>query len=622
MLLKSSFLAQRLFLGLLLVTSISAQARAGRTNNVPSIERPANPIKGQYIFTFDETLVTPEEAQAAAEELTEHLHATLLFVYDGGFLGFAASGLNDGRAVAIGTDRRIKSVAQDGQIEMDAVQNNAQWDLDRLDTHPRVYDTRYVQSTTGQGVNVYVIDTGIRTSHVEFGGRATQDFTAINDGFGASDCNGHGTHVAGTVGGTTFGVAKGVRLHAVRVLDCNGSGSASGVIAGIDWVTKNHQKPAVANMSLSSGAYSPTDDAVRASIAAGVTYVAAASNSDADACTRSPARTPEVLTVAASDINDVRASFSNWGACVDLFAPGVDILSAWLTSDTASARLNGTSMASPHVAGVAALYLQRNPTASPAAVTQAILGASTPNLIQDPNGSPNRFLYSLVVPLDTAFEEVPPPPGVTPKQVAVGSANNIWLLDTVGRHYKWNGSGWTSLSCCVSELAASSDGALWATNPPDSLRVLRWTGSVWAFNIPTGMKQVTIANANTIWGLDPTGYLYRYTGSAWEQKICCVDRISIGEDGVMWATNPADDLRVLEWNGTSWNAFTRPKGMIYVSVGNASNIWGLDPSNHVFKFNGSSWAPVLGSLVQISAAADGTVWGIGTNGQIQRFVGP
>jgi hypothetical protein len=307
---------------------------------------------------------------------------------------------------------------------------------------------------------------------------------------------------------------------------------------------------------------------------------------------------------------------------VDLFAPGVDIVSAWNTGDTDTASLNGTSMAAPHMAGVAALYLQKFPTAAPAAVTQALLDGSTQNVIQAPKGSPNRFLYSLLVPLETAFEVVPPPPGVTPKQVAVGSASHIWLLDTEGRHYTWTGSGWDFQRCCVSELAASSDGALWATNPPDNMRVLRWTGTEWAFDIPTGMKQVTIANANTVWGLDTTGYLYRYTGSAWEQKICCVDRISVGEDGVLWATNPADNLRVLQWNGTSWDAFLRPAGMIYVSVGNASYIWGLDPNNRVFKFNGSSWAPVLGSLYQISAAADGTVWGIGGNAEIQRFVGP
>lgn len=620
--LKLSLLARRLSLGLLLAISVSAHARAGRSNSVPDIVRPENPIEGQYIFLFDETQVTPDEVPALAEELTAHLHATLLYVYDGSLLGFAAGALNDGRAVAIATDKRIKSVAQDGSIELDAVQTNAQWDLDRLDTHPRVYDTRYVQSTTGQGVNVYVIDTGIRASHVEFGGRVTPAFTAINDGLGADDCKGHGTHVAGSIGGITRGVAKGTRLYSVRVLDCNGSGSVGGVLAGVDWVTKNHQKPAVANMSLGGGANSLIDDAVRASIAAGVTYVVAAGNDNVDACTKSPARTGEALTVAASDINDTRAWFSNWGACVDLFAPGVDIDSAYNTGDAAIARLSGTSMAAPHVAGVAALYLQKFPTATPAAVTQALLDGTTPNVIQDPAGSPNRFLYSLVIPLDTAFEVVPPPAGVTPKQVAVGSANNIWLLDTVGRHYKWNGAGWDYKSCCVSELAASSDGALWATNPPDSMRVLRWTGTSWAFNIPTGMKQVTIANANTIWGLDTTGYLYSYTGSSWSQKICCVDRISVGQDGALWATNPADSLRVLEWNGTSWNAFTRPAGMVYVSVGSASNIWGLDPSNRVFKFNGSAWAPVLGSLVQISAAADGTVWGIGTNGQIQRFVGP
>jgi aqualysin 1 len=217
-------------------------------------------------------------------------------------------------------------------------------------------------------VNAYIIDTGIRLDHVEFTGRLIGGFDAITSGGSANDCNGHGTHVAGTVGGTVYGVAKAVKLSPIRVLDCNGSGTTSGVIAGVDWVAANHVKPAVANMSLGGGASTALDDAVRNSIAAGVTYAVAAGNGDfigrqQPACNYSPARVREALTVGATTSSDAKASWSNYGECVDLFAPGVSITSAWHTSNTATNTISGTSMASPHVAGVAALYLEANPSA-------------------------------------------------------------------------------------------------------------------------------------------------------------------------------------------------------------------------------------------------------------------
>jgi subtilisin family serine protease len=243
-------------------------------------------------------------------------------------------------------------------------------------------------------VNAYIIDTGIRRTHTQFGGRAVIGFDAINDGRNTNDCNGHGTHVAGTVGGSTYGVAKAVRLFAVRVLSCSGSGSTSGVIAGVDWVTANHIKPAVANMSLGGGVSSALDTAVRNSIAAGVTYAIAAGNSNTNASNSSPARVAEAITVGASTQTDARASFSNFGSVVDIFAPGSGIRSSWFTSDTATASLSGTSMASPHVAGVAARFLQSNTTASPATVRNAIVNAATLNhLSAIPSGTANRLLF-------------------------------------------------------------------------------------------------------------------------------------------------------------------------------------------------------------------------------------
>jgi subtilisin family serine protease len=243
-------------------------------------------------------------------------------------------------------------------------------------------------------VRVYVIDTGIRTAHTQFGGRASNVFDAF--GGNGADCNGHGTHVSGTVGGSTYGVAKSALLRGVRVLDCNGSGSTSGVIAGVDWVTNNHINPAVANMSLGGGASSALDTAVNNLSNSGVTIAVAAGNSNANACNSSPARAANAITVGSTTITDARSSFSNFGTCVDLFAPGSGILSSWFSSNTATATLSGTSMASPHVAGAAALYKQANPSASATTIRNALVNNATTNVISNVGtGSPNRLLYTL-----------------------------------------------------------------------------------------------------------------------------------------------------------------------------------------------------------------------------------
>ncbi len=240
-------------------------------------------------------------------------------------------------------------------------------------------------------MHAYVIDTGIRTTHTDFGGRATFDYNSVD--VVNTDCNGHGTHVAGTIGGRAYGVAKGVRLHAVKVLNCLGSGTTAGVIAGVDWVTANKIRPAVANMSLGGGANTALDDAVRRSIASGVTYTIASGNSGASTgCNYSPARVTEGLTVNNSDIDDNRASSSNQGPCTDLFAPGRMITSAWHTTDTAANTISGTSMAAPHVAGAAALYLATHPAATVAQVNNAILSTATAGRIT--GGSPNLLLFT------------------------------------------------------------------------------------------------------------------------------------------------------------------------------------------------------------------------------------
>ena len=328
----------------------------------------------------------------------------------GHFYEHALSGFSlcmpEAGARALANEPNVELVEQDQIMRANVTQTPATWGIDRIDQRNLPLDNSYTYNFTGAGVHAYIIDTGIRATHQEFAGRIGDGFTAINDGRGTNDCNGHGTHVSGTVGGTTYGVAKEVTLHPVRVLSCLGFGSNSGVIAGVDWVRLNHLSPAVANMSLGGGISTALDTAVANSIASGVTYAIAAGNSNADACNSSPARVPTALTVGATTNTDERSSFSNFGTCVDIFAPGSDITSSWNGSDTDTNTISGTSMATPHVAGVAALYLSQFPGSNPAAVATGLTNNATSGIVGNPGpGSPNRLLHSLFGEVTVVFSD-------------------------------------------------------------------------------------------------------------------------------------------------------------------------------------------------------------------------
>jgi len=366
-------------------------------NNGKFHRHPGKRIANNYIVVLDQD-ATPDGDDALVAADADNVILTtrtgrVKHVFAHAINGFSAE-MSEDEALAVADDPRVAYVEEDAEMEIVTTQTNATWGIDRIDQAALPLSTTYTFTTTGSGVNAYVIDTGIRITHTQFGGRASVAFDAIGDGRNGIDCNGHGTHVSGTIGGSTFGVAKSVRLFAVRVLDCNGSGTTSGVIAGVDWVTAHHASPAVANMSLGGGASTALDTAVNNSIASGVTYAIAAGNSNVNANTSSPARVAAAITVGSSTRTDARSSFSNFGSVVDIFAPGSSITSAWVTSDTATNTISGTSMATPHVAGVAARYLQTHTTASPATVRNAIVAAANLNRLSGiPSGTANRLLF-------------------------------------------------------------------------------------------------------------------------------------------------------------------------------------------------------------------------------------
>lgn len=387
------------------VLALSVSLALCSTASAAELLRTPNRIEGQYIVVFNpDRLHAPAgidrarglaiATENAAVDLAARFGGNVETLYRHALQGFVMRAPEHVIARML-KDPRIAFIEEDGVVTTSATQSGATWGLDRVDQRALPLNGTYVYDYTASNVRAYIIDTGILASHSDFGGRVLSGYTAINDGRGSTDCNGHGTHVAGTVGGATWGVAKSVRLVPVRVLGCSGSGTNSGVIAGIDWVRTNHVKPAVANMSLGGGASSAVDTAVNNLSNAGVTVVVAAGNSNASACNYSPARAASAVTVGSTTSTDARSSFSNYGSCLDIFAPGSSIRSAWYTSTTATNTISGTSMASPHVAGAAALYLGRFPSSSPSTVASWLINNSTTGRLTSPgSGSPNRLLYS------------------------------------------------------------------------------------------------------------------------------------------------------------------------------------------------------------------------------------
>lgn len=375
-------------------------------------------IPGSYLVVFKDG--QSGDLDGVVNELANRHGFLSRFRYRAAMHGFAAQ-LSPSALRMLRMDPRVDYVEENQEFNINAVQTPVTWGLDRIDQTSLGLTNSYTYTTTAAGVDAYIIDTGILLTHTDFGGRAIKGTDAVTTGGTAVDQNGHGTHVAGTVGGATYGVAKGVRLIAVRVLNAQGSGTTAGVVAGIDWVTSNHTtNPAVANMSLGGGLSTAIDAAVRNSIADGVVYCVAAGNSAVNVSTSSPADVAEAITVAASDKTDTFASFSNYGAGVDIIAPGVDITSDWFTSTTATNTISGTSMASPHVAGAAALYLAANPTATPAAVQSALIAAASLSKIKSvPTGTVNKLLFTTQGDAPTA---ILPPPTTAPTLISPANA--------------------------------------------------------------------------------------------------------------------------------------------------------------------------------------------------------
>lgn len=529
------------------------QAPATQTNQIiPLLKAPdGSRIPNSYIVVFKEDV---SDVDLESDKLVKQIAGSRGYVYKHALKGFSIK-VSANAISRLMNNPNIAYIEEDQIMTAVTTQTGATWGIDRIDQASLPLSTTYNYNYTGLGVDVYIIDTGIKFDHVEFGGRAVFGY----DAFGGTgiDGNGHGTHVSGTVGGATYGVAKSVKLYAVRVLDNTGSGTTTGVIAGIDWVTSHHTtNKAVANMSLGGGVSTSLDDAVKRSIADGVTYCVAAGNNYQPAVNYSPARVPEAITVGSTTSTDGFSSFSNYGSTVDILAPGSSIKSAWYTSTTATNIISGTSMASPHVAGVAALYLHQYPASTPATVASAIVNNATLNKITSvPTGTPNKLLYSLF-----GTVTIPAAPVLSsPANGATGVSTSptlYWNASSGATSYRLqvstsssfttlivDQSGITTTSKAVTGLATTM-AYYWRVNATNSAGTSAWS-TVWSFVTATSAPCPGTLYTGTLSGTGVSQY--QPNGTYYYSSI------SGTHSGCLIGPTTADfDLYLQKWNGSAW----------------------------------------------------------------------
>ena len=555
-----------------------------------------NPIEGRYIVVLKDEVVRfagersdKPEIATVANHFARAYGVKLELSYSKVLPGFVVTA-SDKALAHLMADDRIAYVEEDSWVHASATQSGATWGIDRVDQRNLPLNQQYQYDTTASNVRIYVVDTGIRASHNDFGGRVGNGYTAISDGQGTNDCNGHGTHVASSAAGSTYGVAKAARLHPVRVLGCNGSGTNSGVIAGMDWVANNHVKPAVANMSLGGGASTATDQAVQRMHNAGVTVVVAAGNDNSNACNYSPARAAVAITVGSTTSTDARSSFSNYGSCLDIFAPGSSITAAWHSSNSSTNTISGTSMASPHVAGVAALYLAGNPNATPSQVATALINNSTANKVTGAgSGSPNRLLYSL---FDGGGGGPDPEPPTGQMQNGVPVSGLSGAAASERRFTLQVPSGASSLSFAMS--GGSGDGDLYVRfgNAP--------TTSSWDCRPYLSGNNETCNISNVQAGT----YHVMVRGYSSYSGASLVGSYQTGGGG---GSAPCSGSNCTSYTGSlgSGQAQVQPNGNYYQSGAGAQRGWLSGPSNadfdlELYRWNGSSWTRVASSLTPTS----------------------